>query len=178
MRISDQEYYRFLPRVTPTSPVPVSANFCQVSVTFELESSVPGEATLEPVGGSLAVAEIGGDHLAPDIDLPDEVYQIDQVVLTTPDGRRLVVDHGRGVLQQAEPNGDALTVNDSGRAIMSSMPSLPLPLRWIGAALSELIAWPTAAALCITAVEDGTLLAVDKRTPTWNLVRANSPGIP
>ena len=115
VRLSQNERYNFRMRVTPTSSLPVTAGFCQVSVAFDfVNASVPGQATLEVLGGNLAVHPIGTNYLAVDIDQPNDVYQVESVRLTTPDGRRVSLTRTGGTFAMSEPNGNALTINSTG----------------------------------------------------------------
>ena len=114
VRISNQEWYKFRPYITPTSPLPISGAFCQVTLNFEfVDSNIPGQAELDPMGGNIAVMRRGEGYLQQDIHIP-EVYEVNSVRLTTPDGRRFFLNGQQGVLQMDEPNGNQLRIDDFG----------------------------------------------------------------
>ena len=115
VRPNATEYYRFSLTVTPTSPLPLSGAFCQVSVAFRfLESNVPGVASLDPLDGRLAVSRQGTQQLVMDLDREDELFDLGHVRLTTPDGRIMDFDQDSGLQRLADPNGQVLTIDDSG----------------------------------------------------------------
>jgi len=109
IRISDQEIYRF--RLRLSSPAP-SLGGCYARASFAfVDGPVPG-ATLGILGNT-DVFWGNGTNEAIDIDSL-EIYEPQDVRLTTPDGRIFDLDLAAGVTRLADPNGNALAITDTG----------------------------------------------------------------
>ncbi|MBK8012783.1 MAG: LruC domain-containing protein [Deltaproteobacteria bacterium] len=115
VRLSYNERYVFALRASPTSQLPITSGFCQVALSYDFVSgTLPGRASLQIIGSNTAVFPIGSNHLAPDIIEPNEVYEVESVRLTTPDGRRVSLTRSGGTYAMSEPNGNQLTIDDDG----------------------------------------------------------------
>jgi hypothetical protein len=111
VRLSEQEVYRFRPRVVDTIP---SVGRCDGRILFEyVDGPIPG-ATLDILGNDLVfyLNNSANDQL---IDFNTlEVFEPADVRLTTRDGRIFDLNLAAGVTHLEDPQGNALEITPEG----------------------------------------------------------------
>ncbi|SPD72923.1 hypothetical protein PITCH_A1590005 [uncultured Desulfobacterium sp.] len=108
IRFSDTEFYRFVPVVDTSYAWPLGGGYCEGYFGYQQVGGVPG-ASLQVLGDNYVLS--GGGEL---VDLDFEVYEPQQVRLTTLNGRQIDLDMQQGVTRIADTNGNALTINNNG----------------------------------------------------------------
>ena len=109
LRLSDQETYRFRLRLASPSPT-LGGCFAQARFDF-VDGPAPG-ATLQSLGNNQVIYQNDTDYVT-DFESLD-VFEPEQVRLTTPDGRIFDVDISEGVVGLRDLNANTLTISSAG----------------------------------------------------------------
>ena len=118
IRLSDRETYLFRPVLNRPAAL---LGACQVRVDYQLvSSSLPGNPTLQILGDPFAIVLNGTTELRV---FGNDLFEVNQVRLTTADGRVLDLDADDGTFRLADPKGNEVTIardgltHDSGKTM-------------------------------------------------------------